>query len=72
MTLGKLIQMNMAMSLKERQARYQDCIYSGGCEEFTQPISGDIAGDLEYCANCLTLFVNDVSQDRPSLPTPEI
>jgi len=63
MTLEKLIQLKKDMSLEERQARYQDCIYSGGCDEFRQPI----AGNKDYCANCLTLFVNDVPQDRPSL-----
>ena len=71
MTLEKLTHLKMAMSLQERQRRYQDCIYSGGCEEFRQPISGDLVRGMDYCANCLTLFVNDVPQDRPSLSTPE-
>ncbi len=65
MTLEKLANRKKEMSLQERQARYQDCLYSGGCVEFMQPITGDFG----YCGNCLTLFVNGVPQDRPGQPT---
>jgi hypothetical protein len=67
MTLEQLTQLKKDMSLEERQARYQDCLNSGGCEAFMQPI----AGDVEYCGNCLTFFVNEVPQDLPSPATPD-
>jgi len=62
MTLERLTQIKEEMSLEERQRRYEDCLNSGGCEEFLQPITADVW----YCGNCLTLFVNEVPQDLPS------
>jgi hypothetical protein len=67
MTLDALNQIKSDMSLQERESRYQDCIYSGGCEEFMGSIDG-AAENVEYCGNCLTLFIDEVPPDGPELP----
>jgi hypothetical protein len=67
MTPEELSRIKREMHVVERNARYSECLHTGGCEQFLFPLS---TGD-EYCANCLTLFVNEVPQDPPAAMTPE-
>jgi hypothetical protein len=62
MTAQEVTARRKAMSLAERLARHEDCLSSGGCEAFLQPLT-DGPGSHEYCGNCLTLVVDGILQD---------
>ena len=62
MTPDRLSQLKRDMTPEERFSRYEECLNTGGCEQFLFDVS---TGD-EYCSNCLTLFIDGLPQDPPS------
>ena len=63
MTLEQLRAREKEMAGTERWARYQECLNTGGWDQFLQPVRDD-----EYCGNCLTLYVSGIPQDPPRKP----